>query len=700
MTERKNHVRECKMKSNKAEWIWYFGDYELVQLNHCLTSRYEGDVFIPPFWRMDSPYANVKFVKEFSLSTPEEISVYANGKFNVIIDRIEAPANIPLRNFCGKVLLGAGNYRMTVSVYNESGLPALFVDGKTLKSDETFLVTCNDFGYVHAGCAGLTDPLSPPSYFRFCLEEISYEVLERGKGSMLVDCGAEMMAKLRFNGASSGTVHIYYGESEIEARAKGECELTDTLDLALHTETLIAKACRYILLECDSEEALGRLKIFREYNPTRSRSAFRCSDERVDRIYSVARDTLALNTREFYLDGLKRDRWVWAGDAYQCYLMSYYSFFDRKTVERTMIALAGKKPVSTFINHIMDYSFLWIISLWDYYQYIGDVRFLERMLPIAEAHIQFAMTRRNADGLLEGDPCDWVFLDWAHLDNRGEVAAEQILFWKSLDVMGKLCELFHRDGKKYFAYRDEVKEALFRLLWDKERGVFYHTRIDGKPHPEIKKHAHIFALLFGLLEGEQIKAAERVLTSADIEAIVTPYMRLYELEALCKIGERDYVLNEIRSYWGGMLDEGATSFWEFYDPAEKGNEKYAMYGRPFGKSLCHAWGAGPLYLLGRYFAGLEPAEPGYATFRMKPYMGDLDWLECTLPAGDGKVEISLTRDHVRVYSDKKSGTLLLDGKCFALSGGYDRMEDGCYVFDIAAGNVREAGLKRLGGKEE
>lgn len=32
-------------------------------------------------------------------------------------------------------------------------------------------------------------------------------------------------------------------------------------------------------------------------------------------------------------------------------------------------------------------------------------------------------------------------------------------------------------------------------------------------------------------------------------------------------------------------------------PSEKGDEAYAFYGRPYGKSLCHAWGAGPVVLL-------------------------------------------------------------------------------------------------------
>ncbi len=39
-------------------------------------------------------------------------------------------------------------------------------------------------------------------------------------------------------------------------------------------------------------------------------------------------------------------------------------------------------------------------------------------------------------------------------------------------------------------------------------------------------------------------------------------MRFYELEALCALGEQDAVMKEMKAYWGGMLKEGATSFWE------------------------------------------------------------------------------------------------------------------------------------------
>lgn len=77
----------------------------------------------------------------------------------------------------------------------------------------------------------------------------------------------------------------------------------------------------------------------------------------------------------------------------------------------------------------------------------------------------------------------------------------------------------------------------------------------------------------------------------------------------------------VLNYWGGMLREGATSFWEKYVPTERGVQHLAMCGRPYGKSLCHAWGASPIYLIGRYFLGVKPLKPGYAEYEVRPNLG-------------------------------------------------------------------------------
>lgn len=137
-------------------------------------------------------------------------------------------------------------------------------------------------------------------------------------------------------------------------------------------------------------------------------------------------------------------------------------------------------------------------------------------------------------------------------------------------------------------------------------------------------------------------------------------MRFYELEALCMLDEQDKVMKEIKDYWGGMLKEGATSFWEKYNPDEHGTEKLAMYGRPYGKSLCHAWGASPIYLLGKYYLGVKPTKPGFEEYTIKPSLGGLEWMEGIVPTPFGAVYVKMDKQSVTIKSDGGHGTLILE----------------------------------------
>jgi hypothetical protein len=108
-----------------------------------------------------------------------------------------------------------------------------------------------------------------------------------------------------------------------------------------------------------------------------------------------------------------------------------------------------------------------------------------------------------------------------------------------------------------------------------------------------------------------------------------------------------------------MLREGATSFWEKYNPEEKGTEHLAMYGRPYGKSLCHAWGASPIYIIGKYFLGVRPVTPGYETYEVRPTLGGLEWMEGEVPTPFGKISIKMNQHEISVFSDGGQGCLIL-----------------------------------------
>ena len=173
----------------------------------------------------------------------------------------------------------------------------------------------------------------------------------------------------------------------------------------------------------------------------------------------------------------------------------------------------------------------------------------------------------------------------------------------------------------------------------------------------------MFAIIYGYADEKERKSiCENVLFNDFIDKITTPYMRFYELEAICMMGGQSTVLQEIKTYWGGMLKVGATTFWEKYNPADKGVEHYAMYGRPYGKSLCHAWGASPIYLLGKYFLGVQPTSPGYETFTVSPVLGTLEWMEGDVPTPFGKIHVEMDQNRVRVKSDGGHGMLFIAGK--------------------------------------
>jgi hypothetical protein len=94
-----------------------------------------------------------------------------------------------------------------------------------------------------------------------------------------------------------------------------------------------------------------------------------------------------------------------------------------------------------------------------------------------------------------------------------------------------------------------------------------------------------------------------------------------------------------------------------------------MYGRPYGKSLCHAWGASPIYLLGRYFLGVEPVSPGYEQYVVRPVLGGLEWMEGEVPTPWGKIRVKVNGEEISIYSDGGEGTLMIGDKKVSIPAG-------------------------------
>jgi hypothetical protein len=306
-----------------------------------------------------------------------EINIYVEGKYSIALDGAYMHESLL------HLKVPAGKHEIIICASNETSVPSIFVQGREIVSDGSWEVCFYDTNWVGAGSWNLNDPAIPPSKYRLAAKEINPDSIKKSSGtSMFIDFGKETFGYVKLSGISGkGKIALYYGESPEEALAIDTCETFDKIDNTdgcNNIEFEHSRALRYINIHHDKDIDIQSVSLMYEYLPLEYKGKFKCSNEMLNIIWDTAVYTLHLNTREFLLDGIKRDRWVWSGDAYQSFLMNYYIFFDKGVNKRTLFALRGKDPVDMHLNTIMDYSFYWFMGFYDYYLYTGDIDFVNQ----------------------------------------------------------------------------------------------------------------------------------------------------------------------------------------------------------------------------------------------------------------------------------------------------------------------------------
>jgi len=663
-----------------ASWIYYPGELGIYLGETVQAGRPEWNGYTPVMWPQYHHWTRVTFTKSVELTEDEEVEVRACGTGCLGIPGARHPFHFDRP----RVTLPKGRYTLKATIVNIEKLPALYVSGRTVKTDGSWKASWDDVTELPASADGdFTDAAVPPCDFRLKREPAKAVRTVRDGKTVLADFGRETFGFLTLHGVKgSGKVKIVWAESETEAMAepmemlpfgKDVVDSWEVIDVDATGDWTYGKSrgFRFVrVAPVAGDLSFESVSMEREFLPLETRGAFRCSDERLNRIWDTSVYTLGLTMREVMIEGLKRDRWCWSGDAYQSFLMNYYVFADAASVRRTLWAMRGKDPVRRHVNTILDYTFIWFMAVKDYYLYTGDAKFLQEIYPSMVTLMDFCLGRLDANGMAVGRPGDWVFVDWAPepLDNEsGAVAFEQIVFVRALESIGACAGICGRqdEAKAYLDRAKALKAKIVPAFWDEKKGALVHTLdASGSRKAAITRYPNMFALMYGYFDADRAdKVVKNVLLNDDVMMIQTPYMRFYELEALCSVGRLDHVMSEMRSYWGDMLDLGATTFWELYNPNDKGAQHYSMYGRPFGKSLCHAWGASPLYLIGRYYLGVRPTSPGWATYEVKPDLGGLKWMEGKVPTPHGDIEVKVRDGKVEVKGvPNAKGTLIWNGK--------------------------------------
>lgn len=372
--------------------------------------------------------------------------------------------------------------------------------------------------------------------------------------------------------------------------------------------------------------------------------SFKSNDERLNKIWLTGAYTVHLNMQEYLWDGIKRDRLIWLGDMHPEVSTIARVFGDNDVVPKTLDLACQQYPLPQWMNGMSAYSLWYLIIQHDWYKYNGNIDFLRKHQNYILGLIDLIDSKVDAEG--RENLAAERFLDWPSTPNKEGVEAgyRALIVWAMQDAV-KLCEILKQPiaAKKAEACVARMNKYV-------------------KDHHQLKQAASLMAIA-GLIDPE--KACNEVVSVGGAKDFSTFY-GYYMLQAQAKAGQYQQAMDIIRQYWGGMLDMGATTFWEDFNldwtknatridevpvPGKKDiHGDFGAYCYPgFRHSLCHGWASGPTAWMSEHILGVKILEAGCKVIKVEPHLGDLQWVEGTFPTPYGLIEIR--------HSKRANGTI-------------------------------------------
>lgn len=328
------------------------------------------------------------------------------------------------------------------------------------------------------------------------------------------------------------------------------------------------------------------------------------ANKNLNRIGKVSAKTLRNCMQNVYEDGPKRDRRLWLGDLYIQALANYYSFNDVKLLKRCLYLFAGtvdselRVAANLFIKpkiipddtYLVDYSMHFINTLADFCRYSNDLETGQELYQTAKNQIQFALKYIDEKDLFIEQDYWWAFFDWN--DELKKSTAMHGLFLYTLKNMNYLANLFDTE------YCGECNKLVKRFKYSAEKFLFNKDKKLYKAEEQYSMHSQIWMVLAEVGSIEQRKAILKNILANSLDVkLITPYAQHFFVEALFSVGLREEAKQIIIEYWGKMVDYGADTFWELFDPDDL---ETSPYGSQLANSYCHAWSCTPIYFINKY----------------------------------------------------------------------------------------------------
>ncbi len=491
---------------------------------------------------------------------------------------------------------------------------------------------------------------------------------EKEHPAILFDFGRELHGGLQIVTGQPAShtpvkIRVRFGESASEAMCEIDGVNGATNDHAVRDfETTLPwlgvkevgnSGYRFVRIDLLDDNAVLQLKEVRAISVMRDipyRGSFACNDERLNKIWQTGAHTVHLNMQEYLWDGIKRDRLVWMGDLHPEITTVSYVFGYNDVVPKSLDLARDITPLPNWMSGMYTYSIWWVIVQRDWFYFHGDEEYLAQQREYLTGLLEILLTKVDENGF---ETSGGGFLDWPSNANQPAMrAGTQALMMIAMQAGSDMCE---RLGEVELAKR--CAECYNKMVAAAPAVCEQYFKQAQEPTaPGSKQGASLLALA-GALDAK--KANDEVLQVEGARGFSTFY-GYYMLQAMAKAGNYEGAMQVIRDFWGGMLDMGATSFWEDFNidwlenaapidalVPEGKKDIHGDFGaycyKGFRHSLCHGWASGPTSWLSQHVLGFEVVEPGCKVVKIVPHLGDLEWAEGSFPTPMGDIKVSHKR---------------------------------------------------------
>ncbi len=501
----------------------------------------------------------------------------------------------------------------------------------------------------YSNLEALTQPLTVDTEKEFAVHLASTNVPEQQAPSLLLDFGREVNGRLQLISDSDHAIDvtIQYGESQEEALNEPYLGV-DPLTIPPHATAYGPKSSfRYAKVRFVGGDQTLRFKSIALddiYYPVEYRGSFESSDPLLNRIWEVGVYTAHLCMQDDIWDAPKRDRRRWAGDLDVSGRVINDVFDDHPLMQDTMTRLIGDVPVKGHVNDIAGYSAWWISEVTQYYLHTGTLTYVQSLHERLVQLLKFMDTEVDSKNLYADQTHSWAFVDWSpelNGDTPEARRATQFEYYLAYrDGAFLLRQLGDTSNAEHFEQRAQLlKDASQKYLLDPATNTF---------GPRWQTNA--IAVYSGVADRRQYApiwdhVLSSVATTKYTALFMSPYYNYYIISAMAETDHRAQALDWIRAYWGGMIAEGATSFWEAYYPSWPKHNFHASLqaddGTGYFVSLAHGWSSGPTAWMMEQILGIEPTAPGFTKVTIRPDLAGLAWAKGGEPTPHGLLKVDL-----------------------------------------------------------